>query len=123
VSHLHAPGFSTRHDLKARIEVDQSRGKLVQDACIAVHLRSAVGNLSLQRFCSHHRLLQVGPVYREGQVGFFGLITLDVGERGVLQLDDELLAVVRRDEVDCEPHTFSLAAIHTDAQEVEEKFG
>ena len=121
--HLRAPGFSTRHDFKARVEVDHGRGKLVQDACVALHLRSAVGNLSLERFCTHHRLLQIGAIDREGQVGLFGLITLDVGERGVLQLDDELLAVVRRDEVDCEPHAFSLAAVHADAQEVEEQFG
>ena len=65
--HLRALGFSTRHDLKARVEIDHGRGKLFQDACVALHLRGAVGNLSLERFRTHHRVLQVGAVYREGQ--------------------------------------------------------
>ena len=121
--HLGALCFSTRHDLEARIEIDHGRGKLFQDACVALHLRRAVGYLSLKRFCTHHRLLQLRAVYGEGQVGFLRLETFDVRERGVSQLNDKLFAVVRRDEVDREPHAFSLAAIHADAQEVEEQFG
>ena len=36
---------------------------------------------------------------------------------------EELLAVVRRDEVDREPHALGLAAVHADAEEVEEQLG
>jgi hypothetical protein len=91
-------------------------------ACIAFHLRGSVRNLGFQRFFSGHRKFQVGTIDREGQVGLARKESLDVRERGILQFDDELLAVVRRDQVDCEPHPFRLAAVHADAQEVEEQF-
>src|SRR4249919_3173436 len=44
VCHLRAPGFGTRHDLKTRVEVDHGRGKLFQDARVALHLRGAIRN-------------------------------------------------------------------------------
>ena len=55
--------------------------------------------------------------------GLLGLETLDVGERRVLKLDDELLAVVRRDEVHREAQALGLAAVHANGEEVEEEFG
>ena len=39
------------------------------------------------------------------------LESCDVGQRRVLQLDNEFLAVVRRDQVDGEPHALGLAAV------------
>jgi hypothetical protein len=40
--------------------------------CVALYLGRPVRNLRFERLCAYHRLLQVGAVYREGQVGFFG---------------------------------------------------
>ena len=76
-----------------------------------------------ERLLAHHRLLQVRAVDGQGQVGLLGQEALQVRERGVLELDHELLAVVRRDQVDGEPQPLGLAAVHADAQEVEEQLG
>src|SRR5271157_195575 len=123
VGDLHWPGLGPRHDLKARVEIDHRRCELLQDICIAFKLRRPVRNLGFERFRPHHGLLQVGAVDRERQIGLLSLEALDVGERRVLKLDDELLAVVRRDEVHRETQVFSLAAIHANGEEVEKEFG
>ncbi len=72
---------------------------------------------------AHHRLLQIRAVDRQAQVGLLGQEPGQVGERRVVQLDHELLAVVRRDQVHGELHPLGLAAVHADAQEVEEQLG
>ena len=54
-------------------------------------------NLRFERFRTHHRLLQIGAIDREGQVGIAGDEAFDVGECGVLHFDNEFLAIVRRD--------------------------
>ena len=59
----------------------------LQDARIAFDLGGAVRDLGFQRLRAHHRLLEVGAIDGEGQIGLVGLEALDVGERGVLQLD------------------------------------
>ena len=118
-----APAAGTGHDLEAGIEVDHGRRELRQHADIALDLRRAVGDLRLQGLRAHHRQLEVGAVDGQGQVGVRRLKALDVGQRRVLHLDDEGLAVVRRDEVDGEAQALGLAAVHADAEEVQEQLG
>ena len=117
------PDLGAGQDLEARVEVDHRRGELGEHGRVAVDLRAA-GDLGLERLLARHDLLEVGAVDRERQVGLGrrGSPAMFV-ERRVLQFDDELLAVVRRDQVDREPHPLRLAAVHADAEEVEEELG
>jgi hypothetical protein len=61
-----------------------------------LHFGGSIFDLSFESFRAHHGLLQIGAIDGEGQVGLVGLEALDVGEPGILQLDDKLFAVVRR---------------------------
>jgi hypothetical protein len=45
-------------------------------------------------------LLEIRAIDREGEIRLGGEKALDVGERGVLQLDQKLLTIIRRDQVD-----------------------
>src|SRR5215469_474944 len=100
--HLKSSALSTRRDFKARVEVDHERGKLFQNFDVAHCLCGSVRNLRLQRFRSHHRAFQIGPVDRQDQVGLAGKESLDVRKRRVVHLDQEFLVIVRRDQVDGE---------------------
>ena len=64
-----------------------------RDACVALHFCGSIRNLRIERFRARHRLLQIRAIDRERQVWLRGLEPLDVRERGIFQLDDELLAV------------------------------
>lgn len=100
---LHVAGYFRRfplcagHDLKARVEVDHSGRELLQDACVALNLRGPVSDLRLECFCAQHRLLEIGTIDGERQVGLVGKKALNVGKCRVLKLNQEFLAVVRRD--------------------------
>ena len=89
----------SRHHLETRIEIDHGRRQLRQDADVACDLRGAIGNLRRKGLCSHHGLFEIRAVDGQRQVGLFGLEAGDVGQRGVVQLDDEFLAIVGRSVV------------------------
>ena len=108
------------HDLKARVEVDHGGRELLQDACVTFHLCGSVRDLRVQGLCTHHSLLKIRPIDREGQIGIVGLEPLDIRKRRILQLDQEFLAVVRRDQIDREAHPFGFMTVHANAEEVEE---
>ena len=52
------------------------------------------------------------------RIWFVGKESLDVGQRGVVEFDDELLPVVGRDEVHRKPHPLRFAAVHLDPEEI-----
>ena len=79
----------------------------------------AVLDLGLERLGSDHRLLKVRSVDREREVGHRGKKTRQVRKGGILELDNELLTVVGRDQVHCERHPLRFAAAHPNAEEVE----
>ena len=110
-----------RHDFKARIEVNHRRGELLEEGDVSLCLAGPVRDLGLEFLCAHHRLLQVRAVDGQRQVRFLSEVPLDVRQGCVFQLDQELLAVVGRDEVDRESHSLGLAAVHTDGEEVQEQ--
>src|SRR5271166_3078022 len=104
--HIWSQRFCARHDFKARVKIHHRGGEFGKDPDIAFRLGRSVLDLRFERFDTHHRLLDIGAVEREGQVGIAGKETLNVGERSIFQLDGKLLPVVGRDQVDCEPHAF-----------------
>ena len=48
--YLGSSGFRARHDLEARVEIDNSRSELLQDAWVALNLRHSIRNLGVKRF-------------------------------------------------------------------------
>lgn len=81
---LDRASLASRHDLEPRIKVDHCRRQLGEHSGVAVSLGGSVGKLGLQGLRAHHRLLQVGAVDRQSEVGLRGLEACNVGEGRVL---------------------------------------
>jgi hypothetical protein len=72
-------GAGARQDLEAHVELDQ-------------HGLAGL-DLVIESDRTQHGVLEVSLVDGNSQVRFFGLYALDIGERGIAQLNDELLVV------------------------------
>ena len=96
------PGRRTRQDFEARIKDHQGGSRLAEDAGITFHFRCTVCDLRLHGLYTHHGLLEIRAVDKEGQIGIVREIAFDIGQRCVGQLNEELFAIVRRNQVNGE---------------------
>ena len=90
---LRGRSLGTWQDLEAKLKAHQGRGQLLQDAEITLGLSVSIGDLVCERLRARHDLTQTEASDGQRQVGILSLVALNISQRGIAQLDDELFTV------------------------------